>query len=594
MVGVNCHRLDAEDAIPLLTVDNSAVLASQMAKLDHLEGQSRSRRRRSRARGAGAGARGRENLLELSVRAARAHATVGEISLAMEKVFGRHRARAEVVRGVYAAEVGEGAAITRARGMIAAFAEADGRPPAILIAKMGQDGHDRGQKVIATGFDDLGFSVDVGALFATPAEARARSRRARRSCRRGEFAGRRSPDADSTAEGGIGTAGPRRHHDRRRRRDPAGRFRDAAASGRAADLPAGHGRGRSGHRRENEATSVASQQQALDEHSAARFRVLEASLAETHAAARALETRAVMAEDVLLVRTEELRVVLDELDSLRTAFVEHQDAAAAQAEVPVVSIDPALIESLSVMSSRAERAEMAIARLEADLTHAGELHSRELHSLETALRERAQAIQLLDREIARRERLVQELVGTVEELRDQVSFGETETRAAAQPSATAGDHGSAAPVSVGADSARLRGQVEQLSLEIARREGELEARAWRISELEREVGLLSQSLHGAEERASRAMEHAPTVHYSGELRDPRDSDEAREVARLRLELDALRQALAQEHAEKKAEKQQADQVRTESASLLEEARAELARQTVLVEQLSRELAARAS
>ena len=344
--------------------------------------------------------------------------------------------------------------------------------------------------------------------------------------------------------------------------------------------------------REDEATSIASQQQALDDHSAARFRVLEASLAETHAAARALETRAVMAEDVLLVRTEELRVVLDELDSLRTAFVEHEDAAAAQAEAPVPATDPALIETLSVMSSRAERAESAIARLEADLAHEGELHARELNGLETALRERAQAIQLLDREIARRERLVQELVGTVEELREEVAFGETETRAA--PPSTSPIADSATPVSIGGDSARLRGQVEHLSLEIARREGELEARAWRITELEREVGLLSQSLDGAEERASRAMEHAPTVHYSGEIRDPRDSDDAREAVRLRTELDALRQALAQEHAEKNAEKQQADKVRAESGSLLEEARAELARQTVLVEQLSRELASRAS
>jgi hypothetical protein len=346
--------------------------------------------------------------------------------------------------------------------------------------------------------------------------------------------------------------------------------------------------------REDEATSIASQQQALDDHSAARFRVLEASLAETYAAARALETRAVMAEDVLLVRTEELRVVLDELDSLRTAFVEREDAAAEQAEAPVPATDPALIETLSVMSSRAERAESAIARLEADLAHAGELHARELSSLETALRERAQAIQLLDREIARRERLVQELVGTVEELREHVALGETETQQVAPPQQPATIVDSAAPGSVGGDSARLRGQVEHLSLEIARREGELEARAWRISELEREVGLLSQSLHGAEERASRAMEHAPTVHYSGEVRDPRDSDDAREAARLRTELDALRQALAQEHAEKIAEKQQADKVRAESGSLLEEARAELARQTVLVEQLSRELASRAS
>ena len=118
-----------------------------------------------------AGARGGANLLELSVDAARAHATVGEISLALETVFGRHRAKPEVVRGVYGSAVGSGPKVTRARSMIAAFREADGRPPTILVAKMGQDGHDRGQKVIATGFDDLGFKVDVGPLFATPAEA---------------------------------------------------------------------------------------------------------------------------------------------------------------------------------------------------------------------------------------------------------------------------------------------------------------------------------------------------------------------------------------------------------------------------------------
>jgi methylmalonyl-CoA mutase len=117
-----------------------------------------------------AGARGKGNLLELSVEAARAHATVGEISLALEKVFGRHQAKPEVVRGVYAAETGSDPTVARARSMVAAFAEADGRPPTILVAKMGQDGHDRGQKVIATGFDDLGFAVDVGPLFATPAE----------------------------------------------------------------------------------------------------------------------------------------------------------------------------------------------------------------------------------------------------------------------------------------------------------------------------------------------------------------------------------------------------------------------------------------
>ena len=102
--------------------------------------------------------------------AARAHATVGEISLALETVFGRHQAKTEVVRGIYAQAVGPAPKVTRVRAMAAAFAEADGRAPHILVAKMGQDGHDRGQKVIASGFDDLGFEVEVGPLFATPAE----------------------------------------------------------------------------------------------------------------------------------------------------------------------------------------------------------------------------------------------------------------------------------------------------------------------------------------------------------------------------------------------------------------------------------------
>jgi methylmalonyl-CoA mutase len=170
IVGVNRYVTDDVDDIPLHAVDNSAVLASQMAKLDRLKAERDASAVEAALAALEAGARGNGNLLGLSVEAARAHATVGEISLALEKVFGRHQARPEVVKGVYAAEAGSGPAVTRARSMIAAFAEAEGRPPTILVAKMGQDGHDRGQKVIATGFDDLGFAVDVGPLFATPAE----------------------------------------------------------------------------------------------------------------------------------------------------------------------------------------------------------------------------------------------------------------------------------------------------------------------------------------------------------------------------------------------------------------------------------------
>jgi methylmalonyl-CoA mutase len=170
LVGVNRYVVEADDNIPILAVDNSAVLVSQLEKLQRLKRDRDPGKVQAALAGLENGARGNGNLLALSVDAARAHATVGEISMAMERVFGRHQAKPEVIRGVYAAEVGPAPKVSRARSMIAAFAEADGRAPTILVAKMGQDGHDRGQKVIATGFDDLGFSVDVGPLFATPAE----------------------------------------------------------------------------------------------------------------------------------------------------------------------------------------------------------------------------------------------------------------------------------------------------------------------------------------------------------------------------------------------------------------------------------------
>ncbi len=170
IVGVNRFQRDGEDDIPILSVDNSAVLASQLEKLRVLRRDRDEAATRSALSDLGAGARDGGNLLELSVAAARARATVGEISLALERVFGRHQARPELVRGVYGAAVGSGPKVTRARAMIADFHAADGRAPSILVAKMGQDGHDRGQKVIATGFDDLGFAVEAGPLFATPAE----------------------------------------------------------------------------------------------------------------------------------------------------------------------------------------------------------------------------------------------------------------------------------------------------------------------------------------------------------------------------------------------------------------------------------------
>ncbi|HEY2706535.1 MAG TPA: methylmalonyl-CoA mutase [Caulobacteraceae bacterium] len=175
LVGVNRFLPDAPDDIPLLKVDNSEVLRRQLEKLTQLKAERDPADVERRLNALTEGARGGGNLLELSVDAARAKATVGEISLALEKVFGRHAAKTTILRGVYSDEVGSAGSVSRARMMVAAFREADGRPPTILVAKMGQDGHDRGQKVIASGFGDLGFEVDAGPLFATPAETAQRA-----------------------------------------------------------------------------------------------------------------------------------------------------------------------------------------------------------------------------------------------------------------------------------------------------------------------------------------------------------------------------------------------------------------------------------
>ena len=171
VVGVNRYRPETADVIPVLKVDNTAVRERQLEKLARLKAERDPAAVEAALNALTEGARGGANLLELSVEAARAKATVGEISLALEKVFGRHKAKADAVQGVYLKAAGETPAAVRARALTAGFAEADGRKPRILVAKMGQDGHDRGQKVIASGFTDLGFDVDIGDLFQTPAEA---------------------------------------------------------------------------------------------------------------------------------------------------------------------------------------------------------------------------------------------------------------------------------------------------------------------------------------------------------------------------------------------------------------------------------------
>ncbi|MGP4025500.1 methylmalonyl-CoA mutase [Actinomadura sp. 3N407] len=180
VVGVNKYRPDTEQEIEVLKVDNASVRAQQIDKLRRLREERDETATLSAlealTRAAGAAEKGtrepglEHNLLALAIGAARAKATVGEISDALEKAYGRHAAQIRTISGVYREEAGQVTAIEKARAAAAAFEEAEGRRPRILVAKMGQDGHDRGQKVIATGFADLGFDVDVGPLFQTPGE----------------------------------------------------------------------------------------------------------------------------------------------------------------------------------------------------------------------------------------------------------------------------------------------------------------------------------------------------------------------------------------------------------------------------------------
>lgn len=172
IIGVNIFKPENEAAIDVLKVDNASVRAQQLDKLRRLKAERNEAETQAALTALTNGAQGNGNLLDLAVKAARAKATVGEISMAMEQVFGRHRAEIKAISGVYKREVGEmNPAVTRVQLMCEAFEEADGRRPRILVAKMGQDGHDRGQKVIASAFADLGFDVDIGPLFATPDEA---------------------------------------------------------------------------------------------------------------------------------------------------------------------------------------------------------------------------------------------------------------------------------------------------------------------------------------------------------------------------------------------------------------------------------------
>jgi methylmalonyl-CoA mutase len=172
IVGTNAFRLDKEDPIDILEVDNTAVRLSQIERLNAIK-----KKRDTRAVSAAlhditkAANRDTGNLLELAVVAARARATLGEISDAMETAFGRYKAEIRSIAGVYSSEIKDDSQFAHARQLADEFAALEGRRPRIMVAKMGQDGHDRGAKVVATSFADLGFDVDIGPLFQTPEEA---------------------------------------------------------------------------------------------------------------------------------------------------------------------------------------------------------------------------------------------------------------------------------------------------------------------------------------------------------------------------------------------------------------------------------------
>jgi methylmalonyl-CoA mutase len=171
VIGVNRYRPDADEPIEVLKVDNSAVRAQQIEKLRRLRDERDAFTVEAALAALTKAAEDpNENLLALAIDAVRAKATVGEVSDALEKVYGRHSGAIRTISGVYRDEAGPATNIERTRAATDAFADAEGRRPRILVAKMGQDGHDRGQKVIATAFADLGFDVDVGPLFQTPAE----------------------------------------------------------------------------------------------------------------------------------------------------------------------------------------------------------------------------------------------------------------------------------------------------------------------------------------------------------------------------------------------------------------------------------------
>jgi len=172
IVGVNKFRLKEEDPMHTLEVDNEAVRKSQIERLQHIKSTRNSEEVKKSLEALTIAAKNQsENLLALAVKAAKNRATLGEISDALEVVFGRHKAVHKTISGVYSKEIKDDSLFKKAAALANTFAELEGRRPRIMIAKLGQDGHDRGAKVVATGYADLGFDVDIGPLFQTPQEA---------------------------------------------------------------------------------------------------------------------------------------------------------------------------------------------------------------------------------------------------------------------------------------------------------------------------------------------------------------------------------------------------------------------------------------
>ncbi|MDG5799580.1 methylmalonyl-CoA mutase [Marinilabiliaceae bacterium ANBcel2] len=172
IVGTNRFRLDKEDPIDILEIDNTAVRNSQIERLNKLKKERNNEEVETALKAITKCVEtGEGNLLELAVEAAKKRATLGEISTACEKITGRYKAVIRSINGVYSSEAGDDSEFAKAQELARKFAEQEGRQPRIMVAKMGQDGHDRGAKVVATGYADIGFDVDVGPLFQTPAEA---------------------------------------------------------------------------------------------------------------------------------------------------------------------------------------------------------------------------------------------------------------------------------------------------------------------------------------------------------------------------------------------------------------------------------------